>query len=399
MDSSSSSSTTTTTNKHNRFNQTLVIFLRTLKERCSDDPDLVEEFQAAIVLVETANLLSPTVPLQLFKKHFLNSELVNCVRNQDAKGALPLLYELGKNEDSEVLKSLAHLGQKSDVDEGVLPWKTLIALYKDGMDMDVSKKVESRVQNFNQLYRAFLDEMGFAFLHEEEDRLKLLDKFDDAVLYNPWSVYDEFKVHAHPFIEQITQGMTQGMQGALGSSSGNNSSAVAKELSELPSIYDDPEVLFAKLPFVSELPLRKYWQVQIVECTEQYQYVAETFTQLNMTVIGLPTGIFNKSTMETVTNLVAEKLEKEGLDPSASADSTSMQNIFGMAMGIMGELQENGQLETLMSGFNADSIDLDMDLVNNIAENIDLPPDMQLMIDAASVGEQPIAASVAKKID
>jgi len=402
--SASASSFKKATEKQQAFNVKLANFMKTLRDRCAKEAELDEELRQAINLIEVGSQFEPAQPITTFNEVFVNNKLIRHVRNRDTKAALAHIHEIGKEHKSEIIVALGHLGANSALDSGIMPWKMLSDLYKMGAGIDVDKKVEARVYSFNDKYRDFLENMSHAFPCTEFPPEKMLKRFDTATLFDPWAVYSIFKDVAKPYIELITQGMGGVMGG--GNDGGNGESATAASATaaasathKLEDIYHDPSVVYARLPFMEDLPLARYWDVQVLKNEENYKYMTEMFTQMTMTVVGLPGSLFSTDIVGTVKDFVMKELEGKNIDNSAPAAEQGTGEIMEMAMSIMQKMQTSGHLDEILGVLANDSFDVDTDMPNAMASNVNLPPDLQLMIDAAQVQEQPICKSVSKITD
>ncbi len=370
--------------KVKKFNTTLVQFLRTLGERCANDKDLSVEFHQAVNFVEVAASFDEGKPMEIFREFFLHDPLVHAVRRKNLRQALDILLEHSKQfEDAQgegeaqgkagaedILAAFRILASHTELDEGVMPWKMLAELYEVGTDLDVATAVPERVYAFNALYEEFLNNMSVAF--PPEDGKSVVPKFHTATLWRPESVIEQFKVHAMPHFQGVAQGAQVN-----------------------DDVYASPNTVFAHLPYVNELPLEHYWTLQVTQNAENKKYIAETFVQLVMSTMGLPAKLFSSSVLGDVHRTVLEKLEQSDVDGDAPVDPADNSKIFSIAMDIMQSMQDSGQLDAIMGSLgNVSSLDIDTELLSSLSDNLQLPEELQLMLDAAAIDQQPIAASL-----
>lgn len=367
----------------NNFDLILRNTVITLRDRARHEcksEEAAQRFQEALNFIEVGGALGKTVEAitqkttrDAFADIFVTPELVTCIRQRWVKRGLKEFRRIAKETQNEMVSAFGSLSD--EMAEQIMPWSLLDKLYKEGARIDTTHKTPDRILSFNTKYEEFIANMACAFPSAESDHLA--DRFRQATMYEPAFVYTKYKEIARPYLQSI------------------------KNPEAARDVYDDPSVFFAKLPYIGSLPLHEYWDVQVLQNEDNRKYISETFSQLLIGLTGLPMELLGSDMITTVNNYVREQVKKKnkGGSPSLNADgSVNMSEIMGIAMSVIGDMQKNGQLDSLMSKLDGSTFDVDEEMLAEMNEHLDMGPEMNAALEALSAtsavnDEHPVFAS------
>ena len=249
-----------------------------------------------------------------------------------------------------------------------------------------------RLDHFNYAYRCLLDELSIAFPYEQTP--SLVDRFNEQIKVDNALVYGLFDRFLDANMDMII--------------------ADVSSMNTLERICDahwarDPNALLAKLPYLDELPLSKWWTLQIVENEHNAMRVIHLIAAVLVARFGLP-PIVNADTVERLFNLVSSVTDKHGVTGS---DMEHLQTIatqsIGAANGAVGvehcaqvvssspspvqsaieDFTTDPFIAELIKSLSEDTY-LDFDLTRRVLEKVGAPYELILMLDMTAINSVPI---------
>jgi len=350
------------------FDKILKNTLVTLRDRaryeCKSE-EIAVRLQEAINFIEVGVSLGGALEAvtrksskDVFAETFLTPELVHCVRQRDSKRGIAEFRRIANVTKNDVVAAISSM--PPDMAEKIMPWSLLDKLFSLGVQIETAVKIPDRVIAFNEKYEEFVANMVCAFPLESTTADEFVAKMKTDLMYEPEYAYLNYKEQAMPFMDVMKGGKDQ-----------------------THVVFREPEKFFCKIPYIGDLPLQKYWKTQVIENQENYKYIAETFSQLLIGLIGLPIELLGGDMISSVQKYVSEEIKKSGKVPAVKSDgSADMSEVMGIAMSVIGDMQENGTLDNLMAKLDGSKFDVDEELLEKMNAQLDLGPEMQAAIES-----------------
>jgi hypothetical protein len=330
-----------------KFSSEVSSFFKKIHQRVGDE-ELKKIFSSDAYSVED------------FRKIARRATLIQALRERNFKWMTSIFQEIAtEHPDITIWKGLSSIHPDELAD--ILPLKQLTGIYQM-MGVDISIKTSHKIFAFNELYEELLMNMITAF----NGNVELLNEFVEEAFFSnqPSRVADL----VNPLVMEHANSI---MSIQMGKST------------EHPFMKME---FFNQLPYVQRLNLKKYWKKQIEENQENYAYVQKTVSVIVGTMLGLPMGVFNDSFFGEIKQQIMGVLDQTNKDQVVNQDgSVNMQFIMDTAAKLMQGMEESGFMGKIQKSLENESFDVDINVIRQLTNGMELPPDVQLMLEAASV--------------